>query len=229
MGRTLPLARWPSAPGDYLNQRDGNSKYKFSHYPLTSVGYGEPSFAAYYPSCYSVFGFCDIDPGLKEDVSYVYQVIGWFNEADLDPLESAEFAALANDAARYQALTHEYPLVSQRGRDEEAVPGAHPVLGSLTVTPAKVKPWQPQDGPCRLAIGNTGGEALAALLADEVATPQHPDQKALIEDQLEAMNVASSLQGVEVDYAAHVAQTRHQRGLRGQAGGADGPCFQKAR
>jgi len=93
--------------------------------------------------------------------------------------------------------------------------------GSLTLTPNKVKPWrQPDEVTFRMAIGNTGGEALAALLADEVATPEQPADKALIEDQLEAMNAAATLRGVELDYAARFAQTRHQRGFRGLAGGS---------
>ena len=76
MGRALPLDQWLAGPDkgqDFLNQRDGNSGYKFSHYPLTAVGYGEPAFAAYYPNCYSVFGFCDIDPAVQAGSSYQYR------------------------------------------------------------------------------------------------------------------------------------------------------------
>ena len=54
-------------------------------------------------------------------------------------------------------------------------------------------PWRSK-GAVKIAIGNTGGEALSALLADDVAA-QRPADKAGIEDQLEAMNLAPALQG----------------------------------
>jgi hypothetical protein len=223
MGRRLSLEEWskPGAGDEYLNQRDDHSEYRFSQYPLTALGYGQPAFAAYYPNCYSVFGFCDVDPDLQEGSSYEYEVIGWFNELDLDPLQSAEFARLPNDAARYEALEREYRWSLKKADTNSAFPTLTVCYGSLTLTPNKVPPWcQPDNSNFSIAIGNTGGEALAALLADEVATSQQPTDKVLIEDQLEALNVAAALQGVEVDYKAHFAQTRHQRGFRGLAGGS---------
>jgi hypothetical protein len=222
MGRALPLDQWLVSKGnEYLNQRDGNSGYKFSHFPLTAVGYGEPAFAAYYPNCHSVFGFCDVDPGVQEGSSYQYEVIGWFNEQVLDPLQSAEFASFANDAARYGALAHEYRWTLPQADTTGPFPTLSVYYGSLTLTPGNATRWQvPKDHALRMSIGNTGGEALAALLADGIATPAENTDKVVIEDQLEAVNVASALQGVEVDYAAHVAQTRHQRGFRGVAGGS---------
>ena len=214
MGHSLLLSDWlhrKENTGDYLNQ-DANSRYK-----LTALGYGEPAFAAYYPNCYSVFGFCDIDP--DPATSYEYQVIGWFNEVDLDPLQSPDFAGLESDAARYDALQQEYRWSVTQDDRQKSFPQLTVCFASLTITPNNVKPWQSQ-GAVDLAIGNTGGEALSALLADEVATPQQSDDKITIEDQLEAMNVAAALQGVEVDYKAHFFQTRHQRGFRGVAGGS---------
>ena len=215
MGRSLLLNDWlqrkAGGADDYLNQ-DANSDYK-----LTALGYGEPAFAAYYPNCYSVFGFCDVDPDLNVGTSYEYQVIGWFNEADLDPLRSSEFAALPDDAARYSALQREYRWCLAEADTKKAFPVRTVCYAYLTLTPNQVTPWQSK-GAVDIAIGNTGGEALSALLADEVAAHQSSD-KAVIEDQLEAMNLAPALQGVEVDYPAHFAQTRHQRGFRGIAGG----------
>ena len=215
MGRSLLLQDWLQRTADgadaYLNQ-DANSDYK-----LTALGYGEPAFAAYYPNCYSVFGFCDVDPDLNVGTSYDYQVIGWFNEADLDPLQSSEFAGLPNDADRYAALQREYRWCLAEADRKKAFPIRTVCYASLRLTPNQVTSW-PSKGEVKIAIGNTGGEALSALLADEVAAQQAAD-KTVIEDQLEAMNLAPALQGVEVDYPAHFAQTRHQRGFRGIAGG----------
>ena len=212
MGRSMLLSDWQKrneTTDEFLNQ-DAHS-----HYKLTALGYGEPAFAAYYPNCYSVFGFCDIDP--DPATSYEYQVIGWFNEANLDPLQSAEFADLQTDAERYNALEQEYRWLVTKDDSQKPFPKLIVCYASLTVTPNEVKRWT-SGGTVDLAIGNTGGESLSALLADECAT-QSAD-KPIIEDQLEAINVAAALQGVEVDYKARFAQTRHQRGFRGVAGGS---------
>ncbi|HEU4833146.1 MAG TPA: hypothetical protein VFS90_01985, partial [Pyrinomonadaceae bacterium] len=208
MGRSVSLSDWlqqKNGSGEYLNQ-DAHSRYK-----LTAVGYGEPAFAAYYPNCYSVFGFCDVDP--DPAASYEYQVIGWFNELPLDPLQSTDFAGLS-DAERYNALAEEYRWFVTKDDRTKPFPPRIVCFASLTVTPNNVKST-PQSGALDLAIGNTGGEALAALLADDL----NPTDKPVIEDQLEAMNVAPALQGVDIDYKAHFEQTRHQRGFRGFAGG----------
>ena len=213
MGHSLSLSDWlqrKDGTGEYLNQ-DANSPYK-----LTALGYGEPAFAAYYPNCYSVFGFCDIDP--DPATTYEYQVIGWFNEANLDLLQSPDFKVFDNDAARYDALENEYRWLVTEDDKKKPFPLRTVCYASLTVTPNQVNRWQ-SPGAVDLAIGNTGGEALSALLADDVATSEQSTDKPIIEDQLEAMNVAAALQGVEVDYKAHFDQTRHQRGFRGFAGG----------
>lgn len=57
---------------------------------LTAVGYGEASFAAYYPNCSTVFGFQDF----LYDITYTtgdtlsYQVSGWYSDSQNDPLAS---------------------------------------------------------------------------------------------------------------------------------------------
>ncbi len=53
-------------------------------YPnLTTVGYGEPSFAAFYPNCHSVFGYHD--PDIDENSgSVTYEIIGWYSSAKND-------------------------------------------------------------------------------------------------------------------------------------------------
>ena len=73
LGRQLPLQQWSAnnASEDYLER-------------LTAVGYGEPTFAAFYPNCRSVFGFHDpkfsgntpIPDGLT------YDVMGWYSDPE---------------------------------------------------------------------------------------------------------------------------------------------------
>lgn len=104
MGRVVPAANWPAtAPGDqYLpdfNDEDGNP------YKLTSIGFLGPGFAAYYPDCCSVFGFCDrfldnttIYNALKNSTPIQfkasYQVIGWIDGTD--PLDDVAAIVTTN-------------------------------------------------------------------------------------------------------------------------------------
>ena len=59
---------------------------------LTSLGHGDPMFATHYPSCRSIFGFHDEDPGFNSDpegtgaFSRVYHVLGWYGDPMDDPL-----------------------------------------------------------------------------------------------------------------------------------------------
>ena len=98
MGRVLDYADWnPSgeSPSQFLpsyNGTDGQPLY------LTSIGFVGPGFSSYYPECCSVFGFWDTfkdnsavygainqnNPPIQFRVSY--QVIGWINESETDPL-----------------------------------------------------------------------------------------------------------------------------------------------
>ena len=58
---------------------------------LTVVGYGDPEFAAFYPNCYSVFGFHDVEAaGMTEAqrADLAYTVIGWHADAGKDILRS---------------------------------------------------------------------------------------------------------------------------------------------
>ncbi len=51
--------------------------------PLTALGHGDPTFAALYGNCHSVFGFHDPAPAAQETQ---YFVLGWYSSDDLDPL-----------------------------------------------------------------------------------------------------------------------------------------------
>jgi hypothetical protein len=62
------------------------------HFPnLTAVGYGEASFASYYPNSSSVFGFQDDLSGADYNYNYdslAYQVSGWYSDPSKDPAVS---------------------------------------------------------------------------------------------------------------------------------------------
>ncbi len=168
MGRALSLSDWLAEPAtgrDYLNQS------AFSDYPLTALGYGEPAFAAYYPNCYSIFGFCDIDPALQPATPYEYQVIGWYNEPELDPLQSPDFTSLTSDADKYSRLAAEFQWIVGTDDQKPPFPARTVLYVSLSLTPQTAGPWSSK-GSISFAVGNTGTEALAALLATQLAASQ---------------------------------------------------------
>lgn len=97
MGRVVAYESW--SPGSKSAQNylpafkgsDGKPLY------LTSIGFVGPSFSAYHPECCSVFGFWDhfkdlsnvfeaITGNIPIQFKVSYQVIGWINEPDSDPL-----------------------------------------------------------------------------------------------------------------------------------------------
>jgi hypothetical protein len=138
MGRALSLSDWLAQPGtgrDYLNQP------QFSDYKLTALGYGEPAFAAYYPNCYSVFGFCDTDPALQAGTTSEYQVIGWYNEPELDPLQSPAFTSLGSDAEKYSRLATEFQWVVSAEGQKLPFPTRTVLYVSLSLTPQAAGPW----------------------------------------------------------------------------------------
>ncbi|MEQ8163773.1 MAG: hypothetical protein ABRQ34_09635, partial [Smithellaceae bacterium] len=57
---------------------------------ITSIGYGDPSFAACYPACRGILGFHDYDfAGIRADAEFTYMVVGWYSAPSLDPLWKA--------------------------------------------------------------------------------------------------------------------------------------------
>jgi hypothetical protein len=56
---------------------------------VTAAGYGDPSFAAYYPACRDMLGFHDRDLSAVENASLIYFVGGWYSQPDKDPLHRA--------------------------------------------------------------------------------------------------------------------------------------------
>lgn len=201
LGRKMTYAQWKENgnQGKYLDK-------------LTTVGYGEPSFAAFYPNCFSVFGYHDL---LETDGKPIpaagveYEVVGWYSDPSSDPLRQLlQIHQGANTATRKQAVQEEFDwllpedftgeghlmcmakLRLNAGFDHQQVPALHP----------------------RITIGNTPTEALSAALAEYLIEGSADPGQALvaIEDQLEAIQQASDLSGKSLDVAARFRQARHQ-------------------
>ncbi len=107
---------WPTdlAEGDYLNsfaaKLDKDPDIKQAMAPgLTAMGYGDPSFAAFYPNCFSVFGHHDEDIDTPEAFAKVtYDVVGWFDDpVTRDSLRNpANTPSPMDDAIQAQIARH---------------------------------------------------------------------------------------------------------------------------
>lgn len=166
LGRCVDLAGWSETvtPED----RFGNGQ------PLTAVGYGEISFAAYYPSCRNVFGFHDpmddldgFDPTGGDRVSYL--VASWFEDDKLEPL--------APLAATGGGLTWAYE--DRAGvRPERTICSG--LIRDIAWNPSGLAPSGPAR-PLEVAIGNTETECVSALLANRPGLAGDEDAEFLLD------------------------------------------------
>jgi hypothetical protein len=202
MGRAVPFATWKTDDsGEYLPEQ--------SPFPLTAVGYGDPIFAAYYPNCFSVFGFADTE--VAAGAESVYDVLGWYQDPDSPTAPDClrRFAGLTDPCAALQAEFH-WTLQNR--------PASFPQLtvcyARLRVDPGKVASGLPAK-QLSLAVGNTGTEALSAYLTRQIDS----DNRGILEEQLEALSLSASLRGTELDLGARFSEARHQKGFRAAGGG----------
>jgi len=77
VGQTVPFESWSPNAGaaEYLEK-------------LTAVGYGDPTFAALYPNCHSVFGFHDEEFAANVPPDLQYDLVGWYSDPKKDCLVS---------------------------------------------------------------------------------------------------------------------------------------------
>ena len=90
-GVPMPYRKDQRQPFRYMGRRvewSDPNRNKGEYYPkLTAVGYGEPSFAAFYPNCFSVFGFFDDEYSGSND-GRQYYVSGWYSDVKEDVLRT---------------------------------------------------------------------------------------------------------------------------------------------
>jgi hypothetical protein len=185
LGRTVPLAAWrPDAPGDRLPA-------------VTAVGYGEPTFAAFYPNCHSVFGLHDpAFPGVPPS-GVAYDVVGWYTDPEQDVLDGI---AAEDWRTRLGDLGWAVPEGSAR-------PTRTVCVGRLTFVPEPVtaNPLLAADDEPGVFVGNTATEALAAHLGT-VLSGQDADT---VENLLEALAFAGELEAKPLDVGAKLVEARH--------------------
>src|SRR5215469_780174 len=213
LGRTLTLDLWRAGlptSGGYLAE------------PLTAVGYGEPTYASFYPNCSPQFGFHDPEFDDQNPSGLYYQVIGWYSDPDpknvwsrllrLRSRQSLEtsLSSFLKDQLRWSVagdLTANFVITCH---------------GSLIFRDKPSSKWEVSLKNPAIAFGATMTEALSAYLANEVAqldndpaktAADKATDKAMIEDKLEAIMLDRKLSTRSADLAAKFKEGRHEKGF----------------
>ncbi|XOF33788.1 MAG: hypothetical protein ACL93V_00355 [Candidatus Electrothrix sp. YB6] len=227
MGRALPLEQWL----EQLQSSASTAEY----YPyLTAVGYGEPSFAAFYPNCLSVFGFHDPEAAaenLRDSVEY--EVIGWYSDPAADHLSRELQKYSGDDPVSYLAEEFGWQVAPEElaGKDNYLLCCARIKISrdrlksdKLNPDPLALHPDQ-SDGWVKVAVGSTGPEALSAYLA--AAMSGSPEEKKKKEQQFEALIQPEIFTGVNPDAPYKLHELRHEKGFMAKQAGLQWLVFSK--
>lgn len=214
LGRKLPFDKWQS------QRHLRNSKYLDR---LTAIGYGEPTFAAFYPNCRSVFGFHDREYSGNQGVpdGLQYDLFGWYSNPDQDYLK--EFVEQFKQSEQHKKPTlEEIQIEIEKQLQWQGIKlnseNEFPQIvcySRITFKPPTTIPPIKTHTSVELAVGNTGIEALSAYLAKKIGD----NNKAIVEDQLEALHFAESLENSLLDIGVKFQQARHEAGFNGVAAG----------
>lgn len=207
LGRKLPLKEWEQ-------EQNNTTTHDYLEEPLTAVGYGEPTFAAYYPNCMTVFGFHDRDLP-QEWTTLQYDLIGWYADQESSPaLSWEEGSLLDNENLPIEAF--KYWTVSETSKPQQFL-----CYASIKLTKENVENPSEQPRPLKVAVGNTTTEALSAILAKEVANQLVPNDQNLvrrIEEQLEALHIQGQLTSEVQDVGLRLREYRHQKSFEPVSG-----------
>jgi hypothetical protein len=184
LGRKLPIEAWL--------ENDPDAEYL----PLlTAVGYGEPTFAAFYPNCHSVFGFYD-DYFPQPTDSLQYDVIGWYSDLEKDYFKFIQLKLKDNIQLKLKDKLSTQELI--KAIQEElrwSIPDQDTQLPQQMLCYARLKFAttiniinSDEKASVDVAVGNTGTEALSAYLGEKIDY----NYQSIIEDQLEALTLSSS-------------------------------------
>ncbi len=189
---------------DYPGWREGQEPAR--RVELTALGYGDPSFTAYYSSCKSVLGFHDALADVTPDTALTYLVVGWYSDPVNDILQRFDLQELQwacsplPEAASYPTRTLCHGAIydiqwKRKNRNGDRYSSKIPLLTKEN---------------CTVALGNTSTEALAVLLAHTLGNPK-------LETILTAFT--DDVQPTDTDYRAMEARL-HQSRFASAPGGA---------
>jgi hypothetical protein len=230
LGRKIPFADWTEGTaGNYLAglgyHLTAIGYHRTEPDSGKSPGYGEPTFAALYPNCHSVFGLHDADVFGPRDarppaslLGVKYDVIGWYSDPEHDCLRTIETRAKATEKTLEEALKEVYQWTVNQGKaDAKGIPTQTLFYACLTIGVDPPTCKRDDNKPVTIAVGNTATEALSAYVANTLGGPNEHGQRAPhlqnLEAQLEALHLAARLGNRKLDIGAKFEEARHERGF----------------
>jgi hypothetical protein len=228
MGRCTTLAVNGELPT--ISDKSPYFKSENNGKPLTILGYGDVNFSSYYPNCNTVFGFHDPDGSL--DANTTYSVIGWHDSHEDDVLhqtikkwlstksekESSKAGKESPESPKEtlaQKLKNTFDLELAGANSTDITHAASSVFYGEFIADAKENP--PQVSNIKVAVGQTGTEALSSLIGYELSQTINADKetaKSIIEDQLESVLMFPQLDDNNIDVGAKFNEARHSKGFR---------------
>ncbi len=189
--------------------------------PLTAVGYGNPTFAAYAQDCTNVFSFLDTVQDVSGPATFSYLVVGWYDDAEQDPLAGKDVVEL-----KAMLLKNKWTLGSEAA-DWDAL--LNRVSGSIFTGFLRDVQWSNANNyfPAsastttpKLVLANTAPEALAAYLAEKTSDPKKEEGGLLPEEWLNALQLGFLPQVMQADDPEmQYEELAHTHGFRPQPGG----------
>lgn len=171
---------------------------------------GDPVFAAYYPSCKSVFGFHDpLDDISSGKITYL--VLGWYPDTELDPLDGE-----VSDQLWHSCMQQLNWSIPGEIADKPKQTLCHGMIFNVS--------WLGDDGTYdskipgdpQIVWGNNSVEALSTLIASKIN--QEPDDIAKV---LEAFNYELLAQFDAPDGIAKLEEMLHERTFNSVPGGVE--------
>jgi hypothetical protein len=200
LGRKMPLQAWMN--------KDDQAEYLEK---LTVVGYGETTFSAFYPNCYSVFGF--YDPDYTDEKEYSYDLMGWYSDLEKDPIQQF---LLQNKKATYQDI---YEHFNWKTNLHSAPNPSTQVLAYSSIIPTTKEEKNAPENKVKITVANTETEALSAYLASELAKGKYSNRK-LVEDRIEAIQQQFNLEQNEIDLLSKFNRRKHENSFMPVNGGS---------
>jgi hypothetical protein len=202
LGRRVPLSAWRPATdrSRYLRR-------------LTAIGYGEPTFASFYPHCHSVFGLHDPMYRGAPPAAVGYDVLGWYEQPGDDLLA----AVLARAEPKRDWREYLGEVAGWTSHYGGPAPSRVVCWGRLRFTPDTTQPAAGDGAGERDGVwmGNTATEALAAHLGDVLPDARGDEMESL----LEAIAFADNLESEHIDLGVKLMEARHADTFRNVPGG----------
>ncbi|MEM6268494.1 MAG: hypothetical protein AAF998_03610 [Bacteroidota bacterium] len=189
---------------------------------LTAVGYGEPTFAAFYPNCHSVFGCFDpqVDTQAKT-AGLSYQIIGWYSDSAQDPV--AAWISANPSATNAEIVEGIYDNFTWN----VTLDSADTLQGMVCYADLQVDMSATSDiedtaqhADATVSVGSTGTEALSAFLADDANSEADATARIQLEEQLENLLLQTKLSANDLDLGARFVEARHEKGFVATRGGS---------